>query len=106
MRLAAIGPRHLGERGIAEIDTADLAAPERVVAGVEQNAAALDLIERAAQLLGGTFAGLATRDERGDPRLVRFAREHVGEQRREYLPAIEQCATHVFASCLFEPHDA
>src|SRR6185436_20495994 len=89
---AAVGPRHLLQRELAELHAAVIAAPEAIVAGVEQLAAALDLIQREAQLLLGPHPRLAHDPERAEPRLDPLAGEHLGEQRREDAAAIEQPA--------------
>ena len=106
MGAAAIRPGHLAERDLSEIDTADLAAAVRVVAGIEQLAAALDLIECPAQLLLRPYPRFAAGHDRRDAILGDLAREQLGEQRREHVPAIEQRPAHALLERVVEPHDA
>lgn len=92
MCAAAVGPRHLRQRQLAQIRAAGVAAAEAIVAHVEQQPPSLDLIEREPQLLLGSHPRLALDAERAEPSLDPLAGEHLGEQRREHAAAIEQAA--------------
>ena len=85
MRGAAIGPGHLAERGVAEVGAAHVAASEPIVVGIEELAAAFDLIEREPQDLLGPRAWLLR--EQRSYRGRSLACHHLGEQRREVTAA-------------------
>ena len=91
--VAAIGPRHLLQGDEAEIFAAHIASAVAIVAGVDEDAPALDLIEGEAQHLLGAGAWL------GGEQLLdlgwALAGEHLGEQGGEHLAALHELAAEV-----------
>jgi hypothetical protein len=103
VRLTAIGPRHLLERRDLELGPADIAAPEALVIGREQDTAPFDLIERVAQ----RFFGPDSRPQdtqRGDGGCLVLAGEDVGEQRREGRATLEETSKQPLARDRLEAH--
>jgi vacuolar iron transporter family protein len=95
VRGAAVGPWHLAERGLAEVDAAHVAASESIVVGVEELPAAFDLVERETQDLFGACARLL--GEQGGERGRTLAGHDVAEQRGEIAAALHQIAAQALA---------
>jgi hypothetical protein len=64
MSSAAIGPRHLAQLGAAELRATDVAPTVAIVAGIEELAPLLDLIERHPEHFFWSATGLLN-EERG-----------------------------------------